>query len=148
MVIGSCHAFPLFLGFIELVGPDHGDHEVHLHELLLLRGHVLVGKQLLLDALTELVPVQVTYQLFESLFVHVIGLLEGVDVQFYEVLVLDGLGQGVSGLRAVLYLVEFLVKCIQCVHFLHFESGKFSVFSAVFPGDGEGLEQGLERLLV
>lgn len=110
VVVSGGYTFPLLLSLIELVGPDHGDYEVDLHELLLLGGDVLVGLQLLLDALAELVPVQVSYQLLKSLFIHVIGLLEGVDVQFYEVLVLDGLGQGISSLLAVLYLVEFLVK--------------------------------------
>lgn len=34
------------------------------------------------------------------------------------------------------------------MHFLYFKPSKLCVFSAVFPGDGEGLEQGLEGLLV
>ena len=93
VVVLSAHLLPLSPSFVELVGSDLSDDEVDLHQPSLLDGEVLVGQQLLVDSLAELVPVEVAYEIFELLFVYLIGFLECVHVYLYEVLMPQSLGQ-------------------------------------------------------
>jgi len=91
MIICCRYSLPLFPSLIELVSPDHGHDQVNLHHTLLLRSQILVGLKLLLDSLTELVPVEVAYEFFERLLVDLISLLEGIHIKFDQILMFKGL---------------------------------------------------------
>lgn len=122
VVVLGAYSFPLLSSLIELVGSDLGHDQVDLHESLLISSEVLVGLQLLMDPLAELVPVQISNQIFELLLVDLVSFLERIHVDFDEVLVSQCLGQHEFGFLRVLYLVQILAKAVESVNFLNFES--------------------------
>ena len=100
---------PLASGQIELMTSQKSYNPVDLHKLLLLNSQQCVVLHLLLDAVRELFPVQISYQIFELNFVNIIRFSKRVDINLNEVVV----GHWFRQVKACSLLVINLSKPVQ-----------------------------------
>lgn len=135
MIITVANFLPLFPSLVEFVTPDLRHNQIHLHELFLLTGQVLVSGQLLGDSLTKFVPVQVTNQLFQVLSIELISLLECVDVDLNQIFILEGLRQLEFSQVSIFNLVHVMIEAVQQMNLLYLESCLISMIkSTIFLG--------------
>jgi hypothetical protein len=106
LLVVSFDVEPLASGQIELVTSQKRHNPVYLHKLLLLDSQQCVVLHLLLDAVRELFPVQISYQLLELNLVNIVRFSKRVDINFNEVVLGHGLRQIESGSLLVIYLGE------------------------------------------
>jgi hypothetical protein len=77
---------------------------INFHKLLLLFGEVLVWLELLLNAITELFPIQVANQLFELVFIYDKVTPKSVHIQLNETVVSEVARQVKCRPFSVLYM--------------------------------------------
>ena len=80
-----CRAFDQLMGFFELVRPHQCHYQIDLHQFLLLARKQQVRTKLLRDALSELFPIQVAYEVLKLSRVNIIQPTKGVHVKLDKV---------------------------------------------------------------
>jgi hypothetical protein len=95
---------------------------VDLHELLLLNSQQYVVLHLLLDAVRELFPVQISYKFFELNLIDIVGFSERVDINLNEVVVGHGLRQVKACPLLVIYLGEPVQQFVKQMQLLDLEA--------------------------
>lgn len=126
---------------------EHGNNQIDFHESLLFPCQVHIGFQLWLNSLSKLPPVQVANQVFDLVLVDLISFLEGIDIQFNQVLILNASGDLDSRTTRILYVIHNVIKTIDHVKFLDFEPNQVILVTPILLGQGEGFSQSVNGVL-